>query len=209
MMLLHKAWLMSRRRWPLMPQVLRAVTAHVISSNGFGERRHLQERWPKLTLACHTQSHLVVGALATIGPSQDSPQFPPVVRQAVRHLSYIDRLLADAGYDGEHNHALARERLGIRSTVIALNRRGTGRKWPKTHYRRQMKRRFHCRKYCQRWQAESVISRIKRRLGSSLSGRSNASRRREARLRVLTHDLMILRRKQRISTEHEHSKTGS
>jgi hypothetical protein len=51
-----------------------------------GERRHLQERWPKLTLACHTQSHLIVGALATIGPSQDSPQFPPVARQAVRSL---------------------------------------------------------------------------------------------------------------------------
>jgi Transposase DDE domain len=160
-----------------------------------GERRHLRERWPKLTLACHTQSHLVVGALATIGPSQDSPQFAPVARQAVRHLSYIDRLLADAGYDGEHNHALARERLGIRSTVIALNRRGTGRRWPKTRYRRQMKRRFQRRKYHQRWQAESVISRIKRRLGSSLSGRSNASRRRESRLRVLTHDLMLLRRK--------------
>jgi hypothetical protein len=58
-----------------------------------------------------------------------------------------------------------------------------------------MKRRFHRHKYHQRWQAESVISRIKRRLGSSLSGRSNKSRRRESRIRVLTHDLMILRRK--------------
>jgi Transposase DDE domain len=73
-----------------------------------GERGHLWQRWPKLTLACHTQSHLIVGALATIGPSQDSPQFAPVVRQAAHHLCYIDRLLADAGDDGEHNHALAR-----------------------------------------------------------------------------------------------------
>ena len=29
-------------------------------------------------LACHTQSHLIAGAPAAIGPSQDSPQFPPV-----------------------------------------------------------------------------------------------------------------------------------
>jgi len=102
-----------------------------------------------------------------------------------------------------HNHVLARERLGVRSTIIALNRRGTGRRWPKTRYRRQMKKRFACGKCHQRWQAESVISRIKRRLGSSLSGRSNAGRRRESRMRVLTHDLMILRcYTKRISTEH-------
>jgi hypothetical protein len=167
-----------------------------------GSRRHLRDHWPKLTLACHTQTHLVAGALATLGPSQDSPQFGPVTRQAARHLKPIDRLLADAGYDGEHNHALARERLGIRSTVIALNRRRAGRKWPHSRYRRQMKRRFHRRKYGQRWQCESVISRIKRRLGSSLAGRSHASRCRESLLKVITHDLMIVWL-HRISTEQD------
>ncbi|HWH68783.1 MAG TPA: IS5 family transposase [Candidatus Sulfotelmatobacter sp.] len=155
-------------------------------------KRHRWEHWPKLTLATHTQSHLVAGALLTIGPSQDSPQFGPVTRQAARHLGSIDRLLADSGYDAEHNHTLARQRLGIRSTVIALNRRGHGRRWPKTRYRRQMRRRFHCRRYGQRWQSESVNSRIKRRLGSSLSGRTHASRKREALFKVFTHDLMIL-----------------
>lgn len=156
-------------------------------------KRHRRQRWPKLTMAVHTQSHLIAGAFATIGPSQDSPQFGPVTRQAARHLGTIDRLLGDAGYDAEHNHRLARERLKIRNTVIALNRRGTGRKWPKTRYRRQMKRCFHRRKYRQRWQIESVNSRIKRRLGSALSGRSNKSRRTESLLRALTHNLTILR----------------
>src|SRR5581483_4670940 len=94
-------------------------------------------------------------------------------------------------------------RQGWRSTVIALNPRRHGSKWPKARYRRQMKRRFHRRKYGQRWQCESVHSRIKRRLGSSLSGRSHASRKREALVKVLTHNLSILR-PHRISTEQSH-----
>lgn len=47
---------------------------------------------------------------------------PEAVRQACRHVAF-DRLLADAGYDAEHNHALCRRELGIRSTVIPINER--------------------------------------------------------------------------------------
>ncbi len=111
-----------------------------------------------------------------------------------------DRVLADAAFDSEENHRLAREDLGARSTVIPLNRRNRGRKWPKTRYRRQMVKRFrrkprgsrHRRVYGQRWQVESAFSRHKRLLGSALRGRSDASRERECYLRVLTHNLMIL-----------------
>ncbi|MBX3396767.1 MAG: transposase [Phycisphaerae bacterium] len=105
-----------------------------------GQRPHLRHAWPKLTLVCHTHSYLFAAAVVSPGPSQDSPQFPPAVRLACDHLP-IDRLLADAGYDGEHNHRLAREELGIRSTIIKLNRRNA-RKWPTARYRRQMKRAF-------------------------------------------------------------------
>ena len=103
-----------------------------------------------------------------------------------------DRVLADAAFDSEANHRLCREELGVRSTVIPLNRRNRGRKWPKTRYRRQMKRRFHKRKYRQRWQAESAFSRHKRLLGSALRARSDIARERECYLRVLTHNIMLL-----------------
>jgi transposase len=111
-----------------------------------------------------------------------------------------DRVLADAAFDSEAHHRYCRHDLGVRSTVIPLNRRNRGRKWPKTAYRRQMVRRFrkkpkgsqHRRVYGQRWQAESAFSRHKRRLGSALGGRSDASRERECRPRVLTHNLMLL-----------------
>jgi transposase len=111
-----------------------------------------------------------------------------------------DRVLADAAFDSEGSHRYCRDELGIRSTVIPLNRRGRGRKWPKTRYRRQMVKRFrrrprgsrYRRVYGQRWQAESAFSRHKRLLGSALRGKSAASRERECYLRVLTHDLMLL-----------------
>jgi transposase len=156
------------------------------------------KKWPKLTLVAHTRSHLIASSLLSTGPSQDAPLLEAAVLRASWNLD-IDRLLADGGYDSEANHRLAREGLGIRSTVINLNRRGKGvgrrpsrRKWARTRYRRQMYRRFHRRKYRQRWQAESVISRFKRRLGSALRGRSDQSRERESNLRVWTHNLMIL-----------------
>lgn len=125
-----------------------------------------------------------------VGPSYDCPVFEPALLGAAWNLE-IDRLLADSGYDSEANHVLAREHLGVRSTVIALNPRRT-RKWPKQKYRRQMRRRFHRRKYGQRWQVESVFSRLKRRLGAALRGRADESRGREVGIKVWTHNLMIL-----------------
>ena len=109
-------------------------------------------------------------------------------------------MLGDTAFDSEENHRLAREDLGARSTVIPLNRRNRGRKWPKTRYRRQMVKRFrkrprgsrYKRVYGQRWQAESAFSRHKRLLGPALRGKSEASREREGYLRVLTHNLMLL-----------------
>lgn len=165
-------------------------SAHYARRQRDGNRRYRNRRYPKLTLVCHTRSHLIASALATVGPSYDFPLFEPAMVRASWNVDF-DRLLADGGFDSERNHRVAREGLVIRSAVINLNRRGK-RTWPKARYRRQMARRFHRRAYGQRWQAESVISRFKRRLGSALRGRSDASRERESHLKVWTHDLMIL-----------------
>lgn len=162
-------------------------------------KKHSSRLWTKLTVAVDTASHFLAGAAVSAGPSNDSPQFRPVVAQASLVVTW-DRVLADAAFDAEEHHRYCREDRGVRATVIPINRRGRARKWPKTQYRRQMVKRFrkmpkgsrHTRVYGQRWQAESAFSRHKRRLGSSLGGRSDASRERECRLRVLTHNLMLL-----------------
>jgi ribosomal protein L22 len=155
-----------------------------------GSKRFLRYSWPKITAVCDTKTHLFAACIVTRGPSNDSPQFAPAVIQASRSLRF-DRLLADAAYDGEHNHRLCREGLGIRSTVIGLNPR-RGRRWPKGKYRRQMKRRFPRWVYHHHWQIESAFSRHKRLLGSALRARNDDSRERECFARILTHNIMIL-----------------
>ena len=130
---------------------------------------------------------------------------PSAACQAARLLA-PKTLLGDAGYDAEHNHRLCREELGMRRSVIALNPRNTGRRWPKTPYRRATRRRFPRALYHQRWHAESGFSQFKRRLGSALTARSTAAQARELVLRVLAHNLMLLRLPDR---GFQQSKTGS
>lgn len=161
-------------------------------------RRIAQKRWPKLTAVVDTATHLLLAAGVTRGPTQDAPHLVPAVRAAAKRHP-IDTVLADAGYDSEANHATCRTRLGVRSTVIALNRRGT-RKWPKTTYRRQMVRRFRRkpkgsrskRVYGQRWQGESGFSRLKRRLGSTVAAVRWVAQKGELVLRCIVYNLMLL-----------------
>ena len=139
----------------------------------------------------HTTTHLVAGVVVGLGPTQDSPQFAAAMRQAAENMDFT-RVLADRGYDAEHNHMLCRKELGIRSTAIPINPRTAGRKWPKAHYRRMLKRNFPNLQYRQRAQAESGFSRHKHQLGSALTARSEITQYREMRLRVLTHNLMLI-----------------
>jgi transposase len=198
--LMHAAWEQARRQGLIdsKPQLAidatgletRHVSAHYM--NRRGEQRFEQKTWPKLTAVCHTATHLIAGAVAGRGPSSDSSQCPPAIRQAAANVK-ASRLLGDKGYDSEPIHQLCRDELGIRSTVIPLNPRNTGRRWPKTKYRRQMRKRFFRRAYGQRWQVESAFSRHKRRLGSALTTRSQKTQQSEVLLRVLVHNLLILR----------------
>jgi hypothetical protein len=155
-----------------------------------GQKRYALRRWPKLTLACHNATHLLIDVVVSDGPSQDAPFFARILRKAQARLP-LDRVLADAGYDAESNHVCAREELGIRSSIIDLNRRG-GRRWAKTKYRRQMYRKFQKLIYRQRVQIESAISRFKRRLTATLRGRSRLTQGCEIHLRLLTHNLLLL-----------------
>lgn len=151
----------------------------------------------KLAVACDVGSHFLAGATVTVGPTNDSPQFRPVL--AMASAVRWDRVLADAAFDSEAHHRFAREELGIRPSVIPVNSRGHAAA-PRGRYRKEMARRFRPRPegskskrvYGQRWAVESASSRHKRVLGSALGGKSDASREREGFLRVLTHDVMLL-----------------
>ena len=64
-----------------------------------------------------------------------------------------------------------------------------------------MVRAFDQEAYGQRWQLESAFSQCKRRLGSALRARRYWSQCREALLRLLVHNPMIIRRHRVLSTE--------
>jgi hypothetical protein len=144
-----------------------------------------------LTVAGPTASHLGAGAEVQPGPANESPPFTGVMDQAAARVRWA-RVPADAAVDAERPHPQCRDDGRIRSTVIPVNRRRAGRKWPRSRDRRPMRRRFFKRVYRQRWQAESACSRPKRLPGEALRSRSPGARERECDLRVLTHNLMIL-----------------
>ena len=141
-------------------------------------------------MVCDTQTHLIASCIVTRGPSYDFGLFEEAIRDAHKQVRF-KRILADGGYDSEANHRLAREIFGM-ETMIKLNLRGS-KKPPKGKHRRKTKDSFDKKIFNNRWQIESVFSRNKRLLGSSLRNRTEISRQRECLLRVLTHNLMIIR----------------
>ena len=165
------------------------ISRHFLARSG---RMKRYRSYPKLTLLCDNRTHLIAAALVERAPGNDAPGLPPVARQAAGRL-HISVLHADAAYDSEAHHRLCREELGMDRTIIPINDRGRPDAVPRTPYRAEMKERFPRAEAGQRWQVESVISRMKRRLGSSLTAHTDESRTHECHLRVLTHDLMILR----------------
>ena len=108
-------------------------------------------------------------------------------------------MLADAGYDSQHNHKWLREDLKIKSRIPATSGRPTA-KLPTNKWRWLMAAMFDQENkdedgdeiYGQRWQVETVMFMIKRRQGESLSARKYQTRRREMGLMALTHNIMIL-----------------
>src|SRR3954470_21126975 len=152
-------------------------------------------RSPKLSVGICTRSHLILSTRAKMGMGSDCPDFEPLLFDAWRRHPRLRTVLADAGYDSESNHRIARLDMNVRSFIKA----GAGRRSPKPpsgYYRRLMSRRLkgsqRGKKYGQRAQAETVNSMLKRNLGDSLRARSPKARRDEQLLRVLTHNLALL-----------------
>jgi hypothetical protein len=155
---------------------------------------------PKLGIGVATRCHLVLSAWTGTGAGADQPHFEPVLFDAWRRVPHkAFTAVADAGYDGEQYHELARRDMGVRSVIPP----GTGRPPrgggpPGGRWRRHMKRllrtqasRRRCG-YNLRYQVETVNSMMKRNLGSALGGKTAPSRERDMLLKVLTHDVMVL-----------------
>lgn len=159
-------------------------------------RSRTAKRTPKLTIGIDTRSHVILSAKARTGMGSDAPDFEPVLFDAWRRMpgKKLKVALADAGYDSEKNHQIARLDMNMRSLIKA----GVGRttqKAPSGRYRRRMSWELSGSQkgklYGQRAQVETGVSMIKRNLGDALRSRSAAARRREQLFRVLVHNIML------------------
>lgn len=147
--------------------------------------------YPKLGLVCDTASHFCLAARASQGPRPDFGDFRPLLVEAQERAG-LKAVAADAGFDSEANHQLARDELGIQTLIPATHGRPAAGE-PRGRYRRQMKRHLHESRYGQRWQVETVNSMIKRLSGEVVNARSYWRRCRLLLLKTLTHNISILR----------------
>jgi len=165
---------------------------------GHLRQARIVKRLPKLSLAVHAASHVILAARTSTGTGADHPHLFPLLEKAAARMP-IRIALADAGYDSEPNHLAARQELGVRTLIPATIGR-PGKNPLKGYYRRQMRRRLKAgpdkRCYKQRWQVETVNSMIKRNLGSACRARSTVGRKKDMLLRTVTHNIMILAKMQ-------------
>jgi hypothetical protein len=162
------------------------------SRTGSRDQETTDSKYPKVVPVtdCHTQ--LVLAAAPGRGPGSDLRQFEAAIKDAAGGAR-IGTLWADADFDAEWVHERLRATYGIR-TIIPPQRGRPSEKPPVGRWRRWMRQQFARfeAKYGQRWQAETVNSMIKRRLGPALRARSYWSQCREIILRVITHNVMIV-----------------
>lgn len=150
-------------------------------------------RMPKLALAIAAASHRILAAVASIGNGSDAPDFEPLLFESWRRAK-VRQVVADAGYDSEDNHRLARLDMSVRSIIPPKVGRPSLSP-PDGYYRRLMKSRFKrkadAKTYGQRAQSESTNSMMKRNLGENLRSIRPDRQQKEMLLRAIVHNLML------------------
>lgn len=151
---------------------------------------------PKLALAVDSGCHLILAAKVRLGNCSDAPDFDDLLYHAWRRTSAkLKMVAADAGYDSEANHRIARHDMGVRSIIPPSIGRPTS-KPPTGRWRRHMANRFKRKAdqkhYGQRSQSETVHSMMKRNMSSALRARKPENRKKEMMLRALVHNIALL-----------------
>ncbi len=153
-----------------------AASAHFIARSGRKRCGYVQ-----MTLATTIGKPLVAAVLAHPGPHGDAGYLIPALELARHNGVRIREVLADRGYDSFVNHAWCRGR-GMRAWIPPVIRRPDG-----TVGGEDRARCLKCPpRYGKRWHVESVISAIKRTMGSSLAARKPEARFREAILKAVS-----------------------
>jgi len=165
--------------------------------NGWLEKRHEQKpkrRYIKFHAVVGAKTGIIASLSVTPETAGDSPQFDPLVRQAVERLK-PQIVTADKAYSSRANLELGKE-LGIIPLIpFKSNATGTAKGSPAwkamynfyaTHYVYFMKR------YHQRSNVEAVFSSIKRKLTDSVRGKSLEGNINELILVAIVHNVCVI-----------------
>jgi hypothetical protein len=160
-------------------------------------RRRRVSALPKLSVAVAAACHLILAATVRTGNGSDAPDFDELLYRSWKRAPRVKVVVADAGYDSERNHRIARQDMGVRSVIPpGIGRPPAAGQLPGGRWRRHMAKRFarkaDAKQYGQRAQSETVHSMVKRNQGSALRSRTPERRKQEMLLRVLTHNIMLL-----------------
>lgn len=162
---------------------------------------HKARAYQKWAAALWTGPQLITAQLSKPGPCGDYPDLPPLAETSVASVPGA-RIVADAGYDCESNHAFCRERLGVESLIPAKTRRYVA--GPRRPYRAEMVAALGCatlgvegeaaprKAYRQRWLVETLMSVVKRKWGERLTARLPAMQEAQALLRGLVYNVYRL-----------------
>lgn len=154
------------------------ASAHYLTRSGRG-----YTRWVRLSLVVICTMVMPAAVEVDWGPGNDAKPALAVMEKAARSVQPV-RQWGDRAYDSERVHAYAHEQWGVRSYAPLIRRNGDGRV-VRGRYRPKMRRRP--RDYGRRWTAESLMSALKRTVGSALTSRRDHTLRAEAALRVVTY----------------------
>jgi IS5 family transposase len=146
------------------------------------------KKYPKLSISTLPRSMLITSGFITMGPSTDMPYFERLLKQTLNSFQ-PKIIIADAGYDKELNHIIAKEK-NIKTIIPCRAYRGN--RVPKAPNRRNMHEHFPKKHYGIRWHVETVMSMLKRNFGAKVFGKTFRSQSRELMLKILTHNTAIV-----------------
>lgn len=149
---------------------------------------------PKLAVAVDSSTHLILSLKVRLGNGSDAPDFDELLFHAWRRAA-VKTVVADAGYDSEANHCIARQDMNVRSIIPPGIGRPTS-KLPTGRWRRHMAKRFSKKAdqklYGQRQQSETVHSMMKRNQNENLRSRTPERRKKELMFKAIVHNILLL-----------------
>lgn len=160
--------------------------SHGQSSYYYTKRAKLRRKFVKISIAADMKNQLVCAVKIRHRRRHDSIDFIPLL-QRVGNLVPVETVVADRGYDSEHNHVMTGN-LGIPRTIIRPKYESLPVYKTRGFHRKQMKRYFDWESYHQRSKAETIFSVIKRMLGEYVMSRHITTQNMEVMYRIIAYN---------------------